>query len=197
MITNTDRSGYFGASDVKTIMGNWQTETFAKWWMVKEGLVKNEFVTDAMMAGTYWEHRILEALELPMKFDRQIIIEPLKLRVNLDGETDTAIYECKTYKWENGFKVPKHYIQQVNVQMFATGKRSAYIVAYGLVEDDYKNYYLPVDLNRLELHEIKYDEKWVNEDYLPRLEYLARCLTEGEFPMKVFENGKRNRNKRN
>lgn len=183
MIHDHDRSGYFGASDVERIVGNWNTKTFEKWWMVKEGLRSENIVTDAMLAGTYWEHRILEFLGYPMTYDRQIIIEPLKLRVNLDGECNETIYECKTYKWENGFKMPKKYLQQVWVQMYATGFRDAYIVTYGLVDEDYDNYYRDLDENRLELYPVDYNEVWVEEVFLPRLRYLADCLRNGAFPV--------------
>lgn len=190
MIHDHDRSGWFGASDVERIVGNWKTKTFQNWWMVKEGLRTENFVTDAMLAGTNWEHRILEFLNIfPMVYDRQILIEPLRLRVNLDGECDETIYECKTYKYENGFKMPKKYLQQVWVQMYATGFRSAYIVTYGLVEEDYKNYYRDLDENRLELYQVEYDEEWVNDIFLPRLKYLAECLMEGRYPTEEF-NGK-------
>jgi hypothetical protein len=183
MIHDHDRSGYFGASDVERIVGNWSTKTFTKWWMVKEGLIREDIVTDAMLAGTHWEHRILEFLHFPMVYDRQIIIEPLKLRVNLDGECNETIYECKTYKNENGFKVPKKYLQQVWVQMYATGFRRAYIVAYGLQYEDYDNYYRDIDEHRLSLHEVDYNEVWIAEIFLPRLEYLAECLMNGKFPL--------------
>lgn len=189
MIHDHDRSGYFGASDVRYIMGNWATKTFEHWWRVKQGFEEDNFTTDAMMAGTYYEHRILDSLHFPLILDRQIIIEPLKLRVNLDGECNETIYECKTYRWEKGFKLPKHYIQQVNVQMFATGFRDAYIVAYGLVDDDYNNYYRDIDENRLDLYRIEYDEEWVNEKFLPKLKHLAECLEQGVFPTKE-SNGK-------
>ena len=187
MIHDHDRSGWFGASDIDKIVGNWKTQTFMKWWMVKEGLIRETFVNDAMLAGTNLEHRILDSLGFDMHYDRQIIIPELKLRVNLDGEVDETIYECKTFKNENGFKLPKKYIQQVNVQLFASNFRTAFIVAYGLEDDDYKNYYRPIDRERLSLYEIEYDEKWVNEKFLPRLEYLAECLERGLFPLKEFK----------
>ena len=186
MIHDHDRSGYFGASDVRYIMGNWTTKTFEHWWRVKQGFEVDNFTTDAMLTGTYYEHRILESLHFPLIFDRQIIIEPLKLRVNLDGEADGVIYEVKTHKANGEFKVPKHYIQQVNVQMFATNFRDAYIVAYGLVDEDYRNFYREIDENRLEMIRIEYDEEWVNGKFLPRLKYLADCLTHGLFPTKKF-----------
>ena len=186
MITDHDRSGYFGASDVSYIVGNWQTASFAKWWMVKEGLVSDNFTNDAMLAGTFWEHRILDSLGLPMTYDRQIIIEPLKLRVNLDGESDGKIFEVKTHRADNLFKPPKKYIQQVWVQMYAAETSEAVIVDYGLRDEEYRNYYLPVDENRIGITPVRYNETWVQETFLPRLKYLAECLERGEFPLKVF-----------
>jgi len=43
MITNKDRSGWFGASDTSTIVGNYKTKTFKKWWLVKLGLSENDY----------------------------------------------------------------------------------------------------------------------------------------------------------
>ena len=114
--------------------------------------------------------------------DKQIIIEDLKLRVNLDGDKNRKIYEVKTYRHEKGFKVPRKYINQVNVQMFATGFRSADIVAYGLIDYDYRNYFNAIDGERLSFHPVEYDERWINNIYLPRLEYYAECLRKGVMP---------------
>ena len=110
--------------------------------------------------------------------------------MNLDGECDETIYECKTYKHENGFKLPKKYIQQVNVQMYATGFRKAYIVAYGLEAEDYRNFYRDIDPQRKELFPIEYDERWITEQFIPKVDYLARCLTTGRFPIKGEFDGK-------
>ena len=52
MIADQDRSGWFGASDTATIMGNWSTKTFRKWWMQKMGLDSSHYTTRAMNAGT-------------------------------------------------------------------------------------------------------------------------------------------------
>lgn len=182
MISDHDRSGWFGASDVERIVGNWDTKTFEQWWLTKEGFRSENITTDAMLAGTNWEHRILESLGLPMKLDRQILIPALRLRVNLDGECNEIIYECKTYRFEKGFKVPKKYLQQVWVQMYATGFREANIVAYGLEDEDYRNYYREVDKDRLQLIPVEHDEDWVKKTFLPRLRYLADCLIMGRFP---------------
>ncbi len=182
MIENKDRSGYFGASDVDKIVGNWKTNTFAKWWMQKLGINRDHFDNKYTAAGTHLEHRILGSLGIPMEFDKQIIIEDLRLRVNLDGNDTDTIYECKTYRFENGFRMPKKYIQQVQVQMFATGLRKAQIIVYGLMDEDYDNYFLPINNERRDAAVIAYDEEWINDVFLPRLKILAECLKEGRFP---------------
>jgi hypothetical protein len=182
MIADKDRSGYFGASDTDKIIGNWKTDTFAKWWLQKMGINQDHFDNKFTSAGTHYEHRILESLGIPMELDKQIILEDLKLRVNLDGNDTDTNYECKTYKFENGFKMPKKYINQVQVQMFASGLRKSKIIVYGLTEEDYDNYFNPIDSERLQEHPIVYDEKWIREVYLPKLTYLAECLKEGRFP---------------
>lgn len=182
MISNKDRSGYFGASDVAYIVGNRNTATFARWWMQKMGINRDQFDNKFTSAGTHFEHRILESLGIPMQYDRQFFIEDLLLRVNLDGNDKDTIYECKTYQWEKGFKLPKKYIQQVQVQMFATGFRQAQIVTYGLTDKDYDNYFNPIDPQRRGTIWIEYDEPWVNAILIPKLEYLSQCLREGRFP---------------
>jgi hypothetical protein len=78
--------------------------------------------------------------------------------------------------------MPKKYIEQVQVQMFATGFRKAKIIVYGLKEEDYDNYFNPIDPDRRGEFVIEYDERWINEVFLPRLKYLAECLKEGRFP---------------
>ncbi len=183
MIASQDRSGYFGASDVSFIVGNWKTKTFEKWWMQKLGINRDHFENRYTSAGTHYEHRILESLGIPMELDKQIIIEDLKLRVNLDGNDTDTIYECKTYKFDNGFKMPRKYIEQVQVQMFASGLRKAKIIVYGLLEEDYSNYFNPIDTSRRKEYVVEYDEKWINSVFLPRLKYLAKCLIEGSFPI--------------
>lgn len=183
MIADKDRSGWFGASDVERIVGNYKTATFEKWWMQKIGINRDHFDNKYTSAGTHYEHRILESLGIPMEYDKQIILEDLLLRVNLDGNDTDTIYECKTYGFEKGFKMPKKYIQQVQVQMFASGLRKAKIIAYGLNEGDYDNYFNPIDPERRSEFLIPYEEKWVSEVFLPKLKHLAECLKEGRFPV--------------
>lgn len=182
MIASQDRSGYFGASDTPFIIGNHKTATFEKWWMQKIGINRDHFDNKYTSAGTHYEHRILESLGIPMELDKQVILEDLRLRVNLDGNDADTIYECKTYKLDKGFKLPKKYIEQVQVQLFATGFRKAKIIAYGLKEEDYDNYFNPIDPERRGEFVIEYDERWINEVYLPKLRFLAECLKEGRFP---------------
>ena len=181
MIANKDRSGYIGASDTGYVMRSWTTKTFEKWWLVKLGLTQNSVSTDAIKAGTAYEHKILDALNIPdMEKDKQIIKG--RLRVNLDGNTATKIYEVKTHSAEKAFKVSADYRRQVNVEMYALGVREAEIVAYGLEEADYKNFFREIDKDRLTFHPIEYDEKFIAK-YVPRKDYLCKCLASGKFPI--------------
>ena len=184
MITDHDRSGWFGASDVQFIVGNWKTKTWAKWWLQKMGINCDHFDNEYTKAGTNWEHRILDSLNLPnLEKDKQIIIEELLLRVNLDGNTPVCIKEVKTYQWEKGWKkTPQKYIDQVQVQMFASGIYNADIVTYGLQPEDYRNYLRELDPNRLRQIPVGYDILWIENTFLPRLRILADCLRRGVWP---------------
>lgn len=183
MITDHDRSGYFGASDTDKIIGNWKTKTWEKWWMQKIGINNDHFDNRFTVAGTNWEHRILDSLGLSdLEKDKQIIVEELKLRVNLDGNTPFRIKEVKTYQWKNAFKVPRKYINQVQVQMYASGIHEADIVAYGLEEADYDNFFRDIDNRRLKEIPVVYDQSWVETVYLPKLRILADCLQRGVMP---------------
>lgn len=189
MITDHDRSGWIGASDVMFVIGNWKTKTWEKWWMQKLGINADHFDNRYTMAGTNWEHRILDSLQIPdLEKDRQIIIEDLRLRVNLDGNTPVRIKEVKTYQWEKGWKkTPPKYINQTHVQVFGSrlagmGIEGADIVAYGLEEADYDNYLRPLDPNRLAEIPVVYDLKWAETVYLPKHLILADCLKRGVFP---------------
>ena len=184
MITDHDRSGYIGASDVQFVVGNWKTKTWEKWWMQKLGINTDHFDNQYTLAGTNWEHRILENLHLPdLEMDKQIIIEDLRLRVNLDGNTPFRIKEVKTYQWEKGWKkTPQKYINQAQVQMFASNIHEADIVAYGLEPEDYINYLRAFDPRRLQEIPVVYDPRWVEEVYLPKHMILCDCLKRGVFP---------------
>ena len=181
MIQNQDRSGYIGASDTSMVVGNWNTKTFENWWLIKLGLSRNNFSTEATKAGNNYEHKILQALNIPnLEMDKQIIID--RLRVNLDGNTADCIYEVKTHNINKEFKVSKQYWRQAQVEMYASGTHKLYIVAYGLMESDYNNYFNEINKDRLQLIEVKYDEDFINNEYLSKLQILIECLKKGVFP---------------
>ena len=182
MIASQDRSGYIGASDVQYVIGNWKTKTWEKWWMQKLGINRDHFDNEFTKAGTNWEHRILDQLHLPnLEKDKQIIID--RLRVNLDGNTPGRIIEVKTYQWEKGWKkTPTKYINQVEVQMFASNIHESEIAAYGLEPADYQNYLRELDPRRLQEIPVRYAPKWIETVYLPKLRILAEALKRGVFP---------------
>ena len=181
MIQSQDRSNYIGASDTSMVVGNWKTKTFEKWWLEKLGLYKNDIKTEAMQTGTNYEHKILDTLKIEdLEKDKQIIID--RLRVNLDGNTDTCIYEVKTHNKEKQFKVSKQYWRQAQVEMYASNIHKLYIVAYGLNDNDYKNFFNKIDKERIELLQVEYDENFIKDEYLPKLEILTNCLKKGVFP---------------
>lgn len=163
------------------VVGNWNTKTFEKWWLEKLGLNKNNLSTEAMKAGNNYEHKILDALEIEgLEKDKQIIID--RLRVNLDGNTDSCIYEVKTHNVNKEFKVSKQYWRQAEVEMYASNIHKLFIVAYGLTENDYINYFNEIDKTRIEKIEVKYDKTFIEKEYLPKLQILSACLKEGVFP---------------
>ena len=181
MIQSQDRSYYIGASDTSMVVGNWNTKTFQNWWLEKLGLNKNSFSSEATKAGNNYEHKILDSLEIEtLHKDKQIIID--RLRVNLDGNTDTCIYEVKTHKSEKEFKVSKQYWRQAQVEMYASKIHKLFIVAYALEEQDYNNYFNEIDKKRIQLIPIEYDEKFIESEYLPKLQILSKCLKKGVFP---------------
>ena len=181
MIASKDRSYYIGASDTKYVVGNWDTLSFRRWYGVKLGIYTMDYTSDAMKAGTAYEHRILDALRITgLEKDRQIIKG--RLRVNLDGNTGDTIIEVKTYRAGKPFKVSYVYREQVWVEMYATGIRRAYIVSYALEGKDYNNYYRDIDLERISWHPIWYNEQFIKDTYLPRFNYLSLCLDRGILP---------------
>lgn len=185
MIKNHDRSKYFGASDTKYVIGNWNTKTFKNWWLEKLGFATERYDNKYTLAGTNYEHKIIDALNIPeIEKDNQFIKE--RIRVNLDGNTKNKIYEIKTYGYEKGFDIAKHkdYVNQVLVQMYVSNIHNAEIVAYGLLENDYINFFNDIDKERLSFYEIEYNEDWLNNEYIPKIDYLTKCLIEQRFPDK-------------
>lgn len=182
MIKSNDRSYYIGASDIKFVLGKWNTKTFEKWWLTKIGIATNKFNNKYTLAGNNFEHKIVDSLNIKgIVKDNQIIKR--RIRVNLDANTKRCIYEVKTYYYNNGFEIEEHkdYINQVLVQMYYSGIHKAKIVAYGLTDDDYNNYFNKIDKKRLSFFNIKYDEEQL-KIILIRLNYLEKCLIDGVYP---------------
>lgn len=187
MIQSQDRSGYIGASDTSMVVGNWETKTFELWWLEKLGIRKNNLNTEAIKCGNNYEHKILDALEIEdLEKDKQIIQG--KLRINLDGNTSDCIYEVKTHKADKIFKVSKQYWRQVQVQMYASNIKKAYIVAYDLGEKEYRNFFTEIEKERIQLIPIEYDEEFIQNEYLPKLNILSDCIERGAFPCVSLEN---------
>ena len=57
-----------------------------------------------------------------------------------------------------------------------------YIVAYGLNENDYNNYFNKIDKEKIQMIKVDYDEDFIKNEYLPKLEILTNCLKEGVYP---------------
>ena len=180
MIADHDRSGWIGASDTDYVVGNWDTATWEKWMLTKLGIHESRIETIAMNAGTNKEHQILEHIGCD-RTDRQILLPEYRLRINLDGEIGRKVCECKTYGFDKGFKLPLKYKRQVWVQMFGAETDTASVYAYGLTDEDYRNYFLPIDENRLMEFPIEYNREFI-EKYREPLTVLARCIEEGRLP---------------
>lgn len=183
MITNHDRSGYFGASDTRFVVAkNRTTKSWLEWWNEKLGLQQRDIHTQAMAAGTAWEHKILNAINPEIRQDHQITIEKYRLRVNYDGDKDGVIYEVKTHNFLKEFQVTKPYWMQAQVEMYAMKTDKLYIVAYGLIDEEYRDYSGKVDDGRINFYPVKYDKGWIQNEYLPSLKELCRALRKGRFP---------------
>lgn len=186
MIHDFDRSGYIGSSDVRYVLGRWQGAAFERWWLEKLGVRKGHFANRFTRAGNAWEHPILRSLRIPgMVLDGQFLREDWLLRVNLDGNTPSCIYEVKTYRLKNGFHPPKWHRWQLQVQMLCSGIRFGELVYYGLGEEDYGRVGA-VDPGRLKRIPVPYDRHWAEEVYLPRHMALVRALKGREFPRENF-----------
>lgn len=139
-----------------------------------------------MQTGNALEHKVLDALGIPgLEHDGQKIIG--RLRVNIDGLAGRTIFEAKTYRHAPPlvYKPPMSHIRQTNVEMYAFDRRRAYIIAYGVSEEEYRNWYLPIDPERLSAFLVEYDEEFI-ATWLPRFKCLERCLIEGVYPKEEY-----------
>jgi len=203
MIKDADRSHFFGASDARHIFSeNREKKSWLDWWETKKGGENAFFGNKFTRAGNMFEHSILKAYNSDLELDRQIIIEDLRLRVNLDGNTEDEIVECKTYRYEKGFKITEAYMQQAQLQMYAwnneldeNGEKKntpvdhVTFVSYGLLEDEYNEDYpidrieegtLPINPKRMDTHTCKISRSYQRR--IPKiLKKLAKRLEEEEY----------------
>lgn len=196
MITDYDRSGWFGASDCKYVMlDNHGTKSWQNFWQEKIGVVKRDVDSTATNAGTIYEHPILDSIDGGINKDRQIILADMRLRVNYDGDKDGIIYEVKTHKAEKPFLtknalyqfIPKYIFGQVQVQMYVWKTahergmevpefKKLYIVEYPLYKEDYENE-PQIDFERIKFHKVRYDKGFIKL-YKKNLEPLVGKLLE-------------------
>lgn len=185
MIQSKKRAFWIGGSDTSYVMGNWCTKSFKTWWMEKLGLHTNNLNTKAMKVGNAYEHKILDYACPKADKDSQIVVPELSLRVNYDGLEGDTVFEVKTYSADK-FSVSKRYWQQAQAEMFAL-KRSGvedpklYILAYHVGEEEYANYFKPIDENKLSKHRVFFDETFAKE-YEEKLKYLSECMKRGVIP---------------
>jgi len=186
MISVKSRAYWLGASDASRIVGNRNTETWQKWWTEKLGLYSEHFQNRYTLAGTNYEHRILRAVEkdrmIRLELDKQIRMEDLRVRINYDGVYGNSIYECKTYSAGKMFKVTKDYWRQAQMEMWGLGSDDLSIVAYPLDEENYNNYWLAIDREKLEYHKVERDDEFIEKKLLPNILELAECIKKGIFP---------------
>ena len=187
MIKDQSRALWIGASDSSYVTGNWETETFKKWFKSKIGLTlyDRKWNTKYTLAGTYYEHAILMAIDPRMIMDVQITKPDLGLRVNYDGMLGDTIYEVKTHQGSKEFKVSKSYWRQAQVEMFAAGTDKLYVVSCPMQDKHYDNFFLPINKSMLRFHRVDYDPRWINTEYLPKLKYMSDCIRRGKYPQGV------------
>lgn len=138
---------------------------------MKCGKAENNFTGNIYTrAGNTWEHSILKAYNKNINFDRQIIIEDLRLRVNYDGDyiaegvphlkkckgkpsfPQTEIVEVKTYQYGKGFELTTGYFHQCQIQRFAWEHSRMpeidrqVLIAYALYPDEYYGEYSKEDI---------------------------------------------------
>lgn len=187
MIKNQDRSKWIGASDTSFVVGNWKTDSFREWWLLKLGINAGTYKSKKMEYGNAIEIPIIRAIEKlegeKIKIGRRPYYKiSLRLRCNYDGLRKDEVIEIKSTG--SGFKnVPKNYWRQCQVLMYVKKKKSTALYQYKMTEYDYVNPYFPeIDEKRIIRHVVEYDEQFIKNEYLPRLRYLASCLRAKKFP---------------
>lgn len=182
MITNMDRSKWIGASDMRVVFGDWNTDTFAMWWLVKLGVLQNDYKNKYMEFGNLAEHAIIETISAKIKKGKKPVYKrKYRLRVNYDGLLSDRIVEIKTVtRMPN--KPPLDHIRQCQALMYVLKKKKTDIWYYETQPDEYdRPYYLDVDERRLKRYEIIYDQCLVQE-IQRRCAKLAKALKRRVYP---------------
>lgn len=195
MIINTDRSKWIGASDTHMLFANPDTSSFRLWWAEKLGLRINDYTNIYMLTGNALEHKIIDLIDHNIiKGVKPIYKRRLRLRVNYDGHRCSQVVEIKT-TGKQTMKLPINHMIQVQSLMFGTGwKEPALLYSYLLDQENYKNYYLELHRKNITMFEIPYATEWVQEQYLPRLRYVAECLKRRRYPERLSEiNGEKSK----
>jgi len=188
MIKNTDRSKWIGASDTSMLFSNPNTATFKNWWAVKLGLITNDFTNKYMIAGTELEHHILDTMNPLIRRDMTFYRPKYRLRVNTDGILDKLLIEIKTTSSPVS-KPSIKYWRQVQSGMFGSKRERAELIYYLMRDENYKNFYLPIDLDKLTTFKIERDNDWINNVYLPKEKYIAHCLRKRIYPVDLKAKG--------
>lgn len=188
MISDSDRSYWFGASDsYKVITPNHNTKTWQEWWATKMGVAPSEFLGNVYTeAGLKFEHPILDCFDKTINKDRQLYLEDLRLRVNYDGDKDGNIFEVKTHRADKPFEITPYIMAQVQTEMYVWKQtrddfNRLYILSYGLTEDDYRTDNPIVDFDRIKVQEVKYNKGHVKR-FLKCLKPLVEELDEMSKP---------------
>lgn len=184
MITNKNRAYWFGASDTYYVMGNWDTATFANWWLEKLGIVRNRLTNRYLEFGNLAEHAIIDAVDPTIqKGHRPIYIPRYRIRVNYDGKKPDYMVEIKTSA-NPLCSLPKQYIMQAQVLMFAGKKTRCLFYVYQTIPEEYdRPYFLQIDKKRIHMFAVSYDPMFIR-CYLNRIRYLKKCLLEQRFANK-------------
>lgn len=165
---------------------NHNTQTWQSWWRVKCGVEESDFKGNKYTdAGERFEHPILECFDKNMNMDRQLILEPLRLRVNYDGDLNGNIYEVKTHKADKPFEITPYIYDQVQTQMYVWKEtqeefKHLYVLSYGLTSEDYANQDPSaddIDFKRIKIQKVKYNKHHIKH-FIKMLEPLATDLRE-------------------
>lgn len=183
-----------GSSDVKYITKSFESVVFQKWYKVFSGQEEAKEHRQYLTIGHELEEPIMWKVNFVTRGwyrscnEEEVCwdVEP-RVRVKPDA-MDTkngTITEIKTTKVQNlkdykEFGPKKDYIQQVQMQLLATGAEYGYLGVYGTYakeRHDVKNYKnLKLDYRRLLIYKVERNENFLNHKVIPKVNYIFDCL---------------------